>query len=106
MLLWYAIVHLLGIDYGLPYGHWSWYNFWSGVGGSFLVNALVFGFLLWWRSTCHHSWRCLRHGKHPAAGGMFRLCWKHHPDLGEKPSPELIRVLHSQWKGAAGTRKG
>lgn len=99
---WYALVHFLGIDYGLPYGRFGIYNFWSGVGGSFLVNAIAFSFLLWWRGTCHYSWKCLRRGRHQAAGGTFRLCWKHHPDMGHRPHHQMIHRLHREWKSPSG----
>jgi hypothetical protein len=97
--LWHFIVHIMGVDYGLPYGRWGWYNFWSGIAGSFLVGAVVFGVTFWWRGTCHSSWRCLRHGRYAAAGGMYKLCHRHHPDLrGVKPHRELIHRLHAEWK--------
>jgi len=98
MPVWYAIVHFLGIDAGLPYGDWSFYNFWSGVAGSFAVNLITFSAVLWWHSTCHYSWHCLRPGRHPAAGGTFRLCWRHHPDMGVRPHPAMINRLHAEWK--------
>jgi hypothetical protein len=93
---WHFLVHLTGCDYGLPYGHFSPYDFWSGVAGSFVIGALVFIVTAWLHQTCHHSPRCLRRGRHPAAGGMFRLCWKHHPDMGKRPHPDLIRRLHRE----------
>lgn len=93
-----AIIHFFGIDTGAPYGHWVPYGFWSGVAGSFLTNALAFGLGLWWKSTCHNSWRCWRHGKYQAAGGTFKLCWRHHPDMGQRPHSAMIRQLHTEWK--------
>jgi hypothetical protein len=102
VFIWQAVIHVLGIDSGLPYGTWSWYGFWSGVGGSFLVNLIAFSFLLWWRGTCHYSWKCLRRGSHAAAGGVFKLCWKHHPDLGVRPHHDLIHALHREWKTSQG----
>ena len=101
MSLWHLIVHLLGVDYGLPYGHWGWYNFWSGVGGSFLIASVTWlfaGFPLWYyHHSCHDHPACLRWGKYAAAGGTFKLCWKHHPDMGVKPHRELIHRLHREW---------
>lgn len=97
MTLWHLIVHLMGVDYGLPYGHWGWYNFWSGIAGSFLIGAVAW-FLGWYiHHTCHDSRRCLRLGRYPAAGGLFRLCRHHHPDLrGQRPHRELIARLHRE----------
>lgn len=97
LVIWYAIVHFLGVDYGVAYGHWIWYNFWSGVAGSFLVGALVFGTTWYLSHTCHSSWRCLRLGRYEAAGGIFKLCRHHHPDLrGQRPHRELIERLHHE----------
>lgn len=97
MTLWRWLVHFLGVDYGVPYGHWIWYNFWSGVGGSFLVGALVYTLAWYARHTCHDSPRCLRYGRYPAAGGLFRLCRHHHPDLrGQRPRRDLIARLHRE----------
>jgi hypothetical protein len=74
------------------------YGLMSGIGGSVpdvMIPVAMAGW--WWRGTCHHSWRCLRWGKYPAAGGTFRLCRVHHPDLaGQKPHRELIARLHRE----------
>jgi hypothetical protein len=97
LAVWHWLVHFLGVDYGVAYGHWIWYNFWSGVAGSFLVGAVVVGSSWYLNHTCHDSWRCLRYGRYEAAGGMFRLCRHHHPDLkGTRPHRELIARLHRE----------
>lgn len=75
----------------------GYYGFWSGFGGAtrdleyFFIGAAVY-----WHNTCHHSRSCLRWGKYPAAGGLFKLCHKHHPDLGERPDHEMINRLHRE----------
>jgi hypothetical protein len=87
-------MHFFGLDNGAgPY-----YLFWSGVAGSFLVNVGTF-ILVWYiHHTCQDSPRCLRRGKYPAAGGMFRVCRHHHPDLrGVKPRRAHIHALHQAW---------
>ena len=93
------LVHFFGCDYGAPYGHWVPYDFWSGVSGSFLSAGIAF-LLTWYLShTCHDSWRCLRYGRYPAAGGTFKLCRHHHPDMrGQRPYRELIERMHREWK--------
>jgi hypothetical protein len=92
------LVHVMGADYGLPYGHWGWYDFWSGIAGSFLVNMAAFGLLWYLHHTCQDSAWCWRWGAYPAAGGMFRVCRHHHPDLlGLKPRREHIRAFHQDW---------
>lgn len=96
MPVWHWLVHFFGVDDGAPYGHWVPYNFWSGVAGSFLVGMLVWTTLWWLNGTCHASPWCLRRGRHPAAGGTFSLCWKHHPEMGERPCLEMIHRLHRE----------
>lgn len=99
LTVWHGIVHFLGVDYGVAYGHWIWYNFWSGWAGSFFVGTIVYFTLFYWHRTCHHSWKCLRLGKYQAADGLFKLCHLHHPDLeGRRPTGELIARLHREHK--------
>ena|SRR5579859_504691 len=98
MVIVHWLVHTLGIDYGVSYGHWVWYNFWSGVAGSFLVNLMVFTLLFYYHHTCQDHPLCFRWGKYPAADGMFKLCWKHHPDMGQRPHREMIRRMHEASK--------
>ena len=101
MFIWRFIIHQLGLDYGGPgYGVYVPYDLWSGIAGSFVVGLIAFSIAAYWRSTCHYSWKCFRHGKHLAAGGTFRLCWKHHPDMGERPHRDQIHRLHHEWKAA------
>lgn len=93
------VVHFFGCDYGAPYGHFVPYNFWSGVAGSFLSAALAAGIAWYLSHTCHDSWRCFRYGRYQAAGGTFRLCRHHHPDMrGQRPHREMISRLHAEWK--------
>lgn len=95
--IWHWIVHVMGVDLGVRYGKWVWYNFWSGIAGSFLVGMVVYLLTFYWHHTCHGSRWCFRWGKFPAAGGVFRLCYRHHPDLnGERPHLQLIHRLHRE----------
>lgn len=76
----------------------GYYGFWSGfAGGTRTFEYLAIGVLLYWHRTCHYSVSCLRWGKYPAAGGMFRLCHHHHPDMqGKRPGHDLIHRLHRE----------
>jgi hypothetical protein len=76
----------------------AWYGFWSGFGGSVPDISIIAGALVWYLNhTCHDHPGCLRWGKYPAAGGLFRLCHVHHPDLqGKRPHRELIHRLHRE----------
>jgi hypothetical protein len=97
MTLWHWLVHVTGCDYGLPYGRFGFYNFWSGVAGSFLVNMIAVFALFYYHRTCQDHPLCLRWGKYPAAGGLFKVCHRHHPDLqGTRPHRELIHRLHRE----------
>lgn len=91
--------HVTGCDYGLPYGHFAWYNLYSGFAASY-PWLILGGIPAWWyHNTCHDSLLCLRWGRYPAAGGTFRLCRFHHPDLeGARPHRDLIRRLHAEHK--------
>lgn len=90
----HAVMHFFGLDNaGGP-----WYLFWSGVAGSFLVNITAVFLLFYWHRTCHAG-RCWRLAKFPAAGGMFKVCRHHHPDLkGTRPQARHIAVLHRAWR--------
>jgi hypothetical protein len=101
IIIFHALVHFLGLDYGVAYGHLVWYNFWSGVAGSFLVASIVWTVAYYINHTCHDHPTCFRWGKYPAANGMFKLCWKHHPDMGVRPHREMIRALHDEYKKVA-----
>jgi hypothetical protein len=77
----------------------GWYGFHSGAGGAFYMAAIPTGLILWYKSTCHAGPWCLRWGKYPAAGGVFKLCHRHHPDLqGERPHLDLIHRMHREHK--------
>jgi hypothetical protein len=91
------IVHVTGCDYGLPYGHFAWYNLYSGFSASYPWLIAGGGPIWYWHHTCHDSMWCLRWGKYPVAGGLFKTCRHHHPDLqGQRPHRDLIRRLHAE----------
>jgi hypothetical protein len=79
----------------------GWYGFHSGIGGAAYISVVPAVTLLYWHQTCHASPWCLRWGKYEAAGGLFRLCRHHHPDLaGQRPHLELIHRMHLEHKQA------
>jgi hypothetical protein len=95
-------VHLGIIDEAGPY-----YGFWSGF-GSDLAEISVLGALgtgvyqLVKKFNCHEP-GCWRVGNHPAAGGQFMLCYRHHPDYqGRRPGADLIERLHREHKERQG----
>jgi hypothetical protein len=95
------------------FGHWlqvhtgtvnepgPYYGFWSGFGSDLtefgIIGAIGTGvYQLFKKYNCHQP-GCWRVGTHPAAGGQFSLCYRHHPDYqGTKPSQELIARLHRE----------
>jgi hypothetical protein len=96
-------------------GHWlqvhtgtinepgPYYGFWSGFGSDIaefsILGAIGTGlYQLVKKVNCHEP-GCWRVGTHPAAGGQFMLCYRHHPDyMGKKPTHELIQRLHAEHK--------
>src|SRR4051795_2771305 len=89
-------VHLGIVDEAGPY-----YGFWSGF-GSDLAEISVLGaigtgvYQLVKKFNCHQP-GCWRVGNHPAAGGQFMLCYRHHPDYqGRRPGADLIERLHRE----------
>jgi hypothetical protein len=73
------------------------YGFWSGFGGALPDVLIASGLLAWyWRGTCHNA-GCWLPGKHEAAGGLFKMCRWHHPDIaGRKVDHHLIHRLHRE----------
>jgi hypothetical protein len=97
--LWYFLVHVTGEDYGAPYGHWVWYNFYSGFGASYPYLLLSAGLLFYWHHTCQGKPACLRWAKYRAANGQFKVCYKHHPDFsGKRPNISTINRMHEESK--------
>jgi hypothetical protein len=95
-------VHLGIVDETGPY-----YGFWSGF-GSDLAEISVLGaigtgvYQLVKKFNCHQP-GCWRVGNHPAAGGQFMLCYRHHPDYqGRRPGAALIERLHREHKERQG----
>ena len=89
-------VHTGTINESGPY-----YGFWSGFGSDLeefgILGAIGAGiYQLVKKYNCHEP-GCWRIGQHPAAGGQFLLCYRHHPDFhGKKPTHELIERLHRE----------
>jgi hypothetical protein len=89
-------VHTGTIDEPGPY-----YGFWSGFGSDLtefgIIGAIATAaYQLFRKYNCHEP-GCWRVGNHPAAGGQFSLCYRHHPDYrGKKPTHELIQRLHQE----------
>jgi len=89
-------VHTGTINEAGPY-----YGFWSGFGSDIeefgVLGAITAGvYSLIKKYNCHEP-GCWRIGQHPAAGGQFLLCYRHHPDYqGKKPTHELIQRLHRE----------
>lgn len=89
----------MGHLFGLDDASGPFYLFWSGIAGSFLVNLGTFFLVFYFHHTCHASPRCWRWGKYDAAGGVFKVCRHHHPDLrGSRPDAGHIAIMHRAWK--------
>lgn len=68
--------HLLGFDYGLPYGHVGWYNMWSGFGSDVGEVVIIGGLIQMFRKHNCHQQGCWRIGKHQVDGSPW--CSRHH----------------------------
>jgi hypothetical protein len=104
---------VLWVLYARQFGYWlqvhtgtinesgPYYGFWSGFGSDLeefgILGAIGAGiYQLVKKYNCHEP-GCWRVGQHPAAGGQFLLCYRHHPDYrGRKPTHELIERLHRE----------
>lgn len=68
----------------------------SGFSGTVLFSVLMLAPPWYYQHTCHQPW-CVRWGTHEAAGGIFKMCKVHHPDIQGQPiTEELIHRLHRQ----------
>lgn len=80
---WHWLIHVAGVDYGLPYGHWGWYNAWSGIGSDLGELTLAGGLAAVYRKHQCHRRRCWRFGHHDftdeKTSVTYRLCRKCHP---------------------------
>ena len=105
LVLWLQHARLMGhwlqIHTGTVNEPGPYYGFWSGFGSDLaefsILGAIGAGvYQLVKKYNCHEP-GCWRIGNHPAAGGQFLLCYRHHPDYrGQKPTHELIERLHRQ----------
>jgi hypothetical protein len=93
--------HWLEVHTGTVNEPGPYYGFWSGFGSDIaefgILGAIGTGlYQLVKKVNCHEP-GCWRVGAHPAAGGQFMLCYRHHPDYaGKKPTHELIHRLHAE----------
>lgn len=94
--------HWLAVHTGIVDMSGPYYAFWSGFGSDIaefsLVGAAITAVYQLNRKFNCHQRGCWRIGTHPAAGGQFLLCYRHHPDYqGNKPTHELIAKLNRQY---------
>jgi hypothetical protein len=93
--------HWLEVKTGTNNEPGPYYAFWSGFGSDLtefaIIGTIATGvYQLVKKYNCHQP-GCWRVGNHPAAGGQFSLCYRHHPDYqGKKPTSELIQRMHRE----------
>ena len=96
-----VVDHWLAVHTGTSDVSGVYYGFWSGFGSDLaefgILGAIGTGvYQLVKKYNCHEP-RCWRVGTHPAAGGQFLLCYRHHPDYrGTKPTHDLIVRMHQE----------
>jgi len=98
-----TVTHWFEIHTGISSDSGQYGTFWSGF-GSDLAELGILGALataayhLVKKWNCHEP-GCWRIGNHPAAGGQFNLCYRHHPDfMGTRPTHEVIARMHREEK--------
>jgi hypothetical protein len=98
----HVVNHWLAVHTGTVNEPGPYYGFWSGFGSDLaefgIIGAVATGvYQLVRKYNCHEP-GCWRVGNHPAAGGQFFLCYRHHLDYqGKKPTAELIAQLHHEY---------
>jgi hypothetical protein len=96
-----AAAHWAAVHTGTANEQSSYYAFWSGFGSDIaefgIIGAIGTGVYQMVRKYNCHEPGCWRVGNHPAAGGQFLLCYRHHPDYhGTRPTSEMIKRLHEE----------
>jgi hypothetical protein len=97
----HLVNHWLAVHTGTVDEPGPYYGFWSGFGSDLaefgIIGVIGTGvYQLVKKYNCHEP-GCWRVGTHPAAGGQFLLCYRHHPDFdGKKPTHEVIARLHRE----------
>src|SRR5262249_2841083 len=96
-----VVDHWLAVHTGTDNTSGVYYGFWSGFGSDLaefgILGAIGTGvYQVVKKYNCHEP-GCWRVGTHPAAGGQFLLCYRHHPDYqGTKPTHDFIVRMHQE----------
>ena len=98
---WLWLLHISGSDDVSG----KWYGFWSGFAGdiTLLFAVLTAPYVQWKRTNCQVK-RCWRFGRHPFKdpddNTIRHLCWKHHPEVGQKQlTAQHLRERHHLYFG-------
>jgi hypothetical protein len=95
-----VVNHWLAVHTGTVNEPGPYYGFWSGFGSDIaelgILGAVGTAAYHQFRKYNCHEPGCWRIGTHPAAGGKFVLCYRHHPELeGTKPTHDVIAQAHA-----------
>jgi hypothetical protein len=86
---WQWCIHFMGVDQGLKYGTWNFYNFWSGFASDIGQVAIVGGLLqVYKRHNCHIT-KCWRIGKFKVIGTPYLVCIIHRPEMEARHKPKF-----------------
>jgi hypothetical protein len=91
---WGVVGAWLAVHLGITNEAGSYYAFWSAPGSDISEVAILGGLYGMLRHLNCHAPRCWRLGKHPTADGTFKLCPKHHPEVGTNVSLADIHAAH------------
>ena len=109
MGFWAWLVHVTGCDYGIGYGKWNFYGFWSGFGSDLGEITIITALLAVYRKHNCHVRGCPRIGRHEftdsATGVTYLLCRRHHPGTPDKGlRPEHVDLIAARDSGLEGER--
>lgn len=90
---WHWLIYFIGVRPRTPAGA---YNFWSGFGSDIGEVAIIGGLIQIARHANCHVQGCWRFGHHQVAGGQYKVCKVHHPDIDhtEKVTAETVEAAH------------
>ena len=93
------LLHWLAVHTGTVNEPGPYYGFWSGFGSDLaeIGAAVAFsaGLIVSYRHKNCHVHHCWRIGRHPAAGGQYVTCRKHHPDPAVREGLRAHHILRA-----------
>jgi hypothetical protein len=110
-----AVSALCAVIWSIAAYHWGWafaigvhpypagtpwtYQLWSGFIPGLAIASLITSVWAYVRSVNCHVHGCLRVGRYPVAGGMFKVCGPHHPEDAVREKRHNAEFIHNaHWR--------